>query len=460
MDFLLIEFIKNILFIINVTCVFVRQYILYKTGSLKYRDAIITTAEKLVEINVLCVKIFQAISLNNNYIDEETNQILLRYTDKAPYEEEDIDWLYVIECMSDFNITCERLVPINSGMISVVFRCIKDGKDIVLKVKRRNIEEKINDGIKRVKFCLNIVSLFDYYYLTEICTVVNKNIDIIKQQINFYNEVGNIILFKNKCKYLNYVKIPEVYENVTYRYENIIAMEFIEGENINNIMIEDKKSYAKLMIKFALASILNFGLAHGDLHCGNIIFIKNDDNVVSENSIPKLQLGIIDLGIILKLDCDTKNAFIEIFSNIRKDKLERSSIKLIENLIEPKNLLKKLPVKDKDYIIKIITDVFENIIKTKKAKQSLFFENFKLFNTYFSSNKEIKKLNIRPTDEFLKIQMAVAMFNGVILDLSCDKHVDITLEVLNEIFPKIIPNFIEDDDDEDDDEDEENTTLS
>ena len=84
MDFLLIEFIKNILFIINVTCVFVRQYILYKTGSLKYRDAIITTAEKLVEINVLCVKIFQAISLNNNYIDEETNHRMEIKTSQSP----------------------------------------------------------------------------------------------------------------------------------------------------------------------------------------------------------------------------------------------------------------------------------------------------------------------------------------------------------------------------------------
>ncbi len=437
MDFLLLEFLKNIWFIIQIGLILSSGLVEYYILGESYQNIVKNIAENLVDINILYVKLFQAIALNNNYIDEETNQVLLKYTDKAPYSEFDVDWVQLINCMYDFHITSDDLVPINSGMISVVFKCIKDGKPIILKVKRRDIERKLSDGLKRVKFCINLLSLIHPFGFSEISYVINKNMDVIKQQTNFYNEISNMKLFKEKCKYLNYVKIPDVYESVTGEYSNIIAMEFIEGKKFIDISSdEESEKYARLIVKFGLATILNFGVAHGDLHSGNIIFIKNSPEKMDELEVPEYQIGIIDLGIIAILDNDTKNNLIDIFSNIGHETHEKTANKFIKYLISPKNLLDKLDETDKNHIINLVSNMVKTIHENKRANQNMIYNSCKMMNEYFSNNKFLKDLRICLTDEFVRLQLYLAMCHGVTLDLCKDKYVDITQDVLDNMFQK------------------------
>ena len=49
---------------------------------------------------------------------------------------------------------------------------------------------------------------------------------------------------KNSNK-LKYIKIPNVYEDVTTKLPNIILMEYIDGKTIQNIDKEDYDAYAK-----------------------------------------------------------------------------------------------------------------------------------------------------------------------------------------------------------------------
>ncbi len=431
MKYLLTEILYNILFIFKLTYVFLSAYFNYRCGFKDYKDSIEDLTFRLTNINILYVKLFQAVALNNNYIDEETNKILIKYTDNAPYNDYDINWVDLIDCMEEFGIKDNNCIPINAGMISVVFKCMKDGKPVVLKVKRCNIEKKLDYAIDRVKFCVSIMSLFPYLNSLDIPNVINKNIDIIRQQTIFCQEVSNLLLLKEKCKYLHYVKIPEVYENVTVCYSDIICMEYIEGLNIKNVDRNDLNEYAKLVIKFGFTSVFNFGVAHGDLHSGNILFIKND-GVSTTN--PKYQLGIIDLGIVLRLNQDTKNAFIDIFSGINVEQPRRTSIKIINNLLQPKNVLRKVNKEQKETIIEIISSALEKIIKTGNAEQSLIYKNIQLLNNYMNENPKIKMLGIRPNDEFVKLQLALAMSHGVTLELCKEKYVELTNEVLDSLF--------------------------
>ena len=58
----------------------------------------------------------------------------------------------------------------------------------------------------------------------------------------------------------------------------------------------------------------------------------------------------------------------------------------------------------------------------------------KYLNDYFSKNDEIKKLGLKPNDEFVKLQLALAMSHGVTLELCKEKYIDLTNEVLDEMF--------------------------
>ena len=61
-----------------------------------FEDFIERLAKRLSAINILCVKIFQAISSNNSLIDEKINNKLIQYTDNAPWSNEDIDYKTMI----------------------------------------------------------------------------------------------------------------------------------------------------------------------------------------------------------------------------------------------------------------------------------------------------------------------------------------------------------------------------
>ena len=115
----------------------------------------------LASKNILYVKFFQAISLNNNLIDGATNQELIKYTDSVPYCSDDIDWEVIMNLKVFYGIDfLYNTTPINAGMISLVYK-MNDGienQEVVVKIKRVGIEEKLNDAIDKMKFMIYLLS--------------------------------------------------------------------------------------------------------------------------------------------------------------------------------------------------------------------------------------------------------------------------------------------------------------
>lgn len=409
-----------------------------------YTQFITNLAFKLSQKNILYVKVFQSIALNNNLIDEQVNLVLTSYTDNVPYTNYDIDFHALHKCASDFNLKYynNNAYPINSGMISIVFRMIdsKTNKDIILKMRRKNIEEKLAEGIDYLKFIMNILSFIPLFNSFEIPSVINKNIGIIMQQTNFAKEVSNIELMREKSKNLDYIRVPFVYREATEKYPNIILMEYIDGENIKDVDISDYEEYAKLVIKFGFISVFYFGLSHGDLHSGNILFIKNDNLT----DAPKYQLGIIDLGIMIEISEIVSNHYLDLFIDLFSVSCEITAKKLITNiLLEPKEILDSLPEEHYTNIIKLGSNVIESLRNNNtKLDQSELYNYFHIINNYFKSN-DLVKLGLRPSGEFMKIQLALAMTHGVTLQLCKENPINLIKNVLNEILN--LDFFLEDD---------------
>ena len=198
--------LKQIFFILNVFFIFifeVSKFTVFKD----YYNFIENLTQKLASINILYVKVFQAIALNNSLIDDKINNKLLKFTDNAPWNYSDIRFHELIEITNDNNITLNDgyEMPMNSGMISLVFRGFKwDTKQkVIIKMKRNNIEKKLNAAIENLQafmYILSFIPLIKKYQITE---VVNKNIDIIRHQTNFSQEIDNMIRIKNNCKKSN-----------------------------------------------------------------------------------------------------------------------------------------------------------------------------------------------------------------------------------------------------------------
>jgi len=425
---------NGILFLLNVLFIFGTEALIY----VFFRDyglLIDRLTMRLSSINILCVKVFQAIALNNSLIDEKINNKLLQFTDNAPWNYSDINLSDLIEISDRYNLLLKGgyEVPINAGMISLVFKAYKrenPNETVIIKMKRNNIDEKLNDAIDNLLFLMYLLSYVPIFNKYQFSEVINKNIEIIRHQTNFLEEVDNMTKIKTNCKNLKYVKIPSVIREATEQYPNCILMEFIEGIKINQIKKEDYEGFAKQVMKFGFVTTIVHGVTHGDLHGGNILFIKDKN----DEKYP-YKIGVIDFGIIYELDSQYKGLLFDVLTQMFETEPRDSAIKMLNSgIIDPPNILQQIPKEDYENIVDFTSEIINETVKSsKKANQVQIYKFISKLKDYLSGSR-ISNTGIKPSDNFVKTQLVLAMSHGVTLTLCNDDFMSLADKVINELF--------------------------
>ena len=426
-------YLKEFRFLFNVVSIVCSECAMYCIFR-DYGKFIHGITHRLAKINILYVKVFQAIALNNNFIDEKINKQLLRFTDNAPWTIKDINIPVLVDISEKYNLVMENgyETPINSGMISLVFKAYRRGtmEPMIIKMKRVNIDRQLDDAIENLKtvlYFLSFIPLFDKYRLAEL---VNKNMDLIRQQTDFMEEVKNTNIMKENCKRLKYVRIPTINKEVTEKYPDCILMEYINGVKITEIREEDYDGFAKQVLKLGVVTTLIHGFAHGDLHGGNILFIKD-----GTDEKYKYKLGIIDFGIVYNIDPEYRHLLFEVATKaLDTPAIEMATKLLNSSMIDPPNIFQQIPAVHRDNIIQFTSKILdETIHQSKQACQTQVYRFLKMITEYLNTS-DIADIGIRPSDNLIKTQMVMAMAHGVTMTLCRGDFVPFAEKVMNELF--------------------------
>jgi predicted unusual protein kinase regulating ubiquinone biosynthesis (AarF/ABC1/UbiB family) len=389
-------------------------------------------AHSLASMNILYVKLFQSIAFNNSWIGEQTNDMLLQFTDNAPWDYDDIDLDLLFELHSRYNLNfvdgLER--PAKSGMISLVYNVVQtdNNQPLVVKIQRKRIAERLDESIEYVLHFVRLLKCIPAVQKYQLSESIEQNIGIIREQLDFDKEVQNMIRMKNNCKRLKYVVIPDVYKEVTDQCPTAILMEKITGLTIRQLEESDYEPFAKQVLKFGCVTSMVHGFAHGDLHAGNILFIKE-----KEDSLYKL--GILDYGIMYELKEDFRKNVLEIACHAFSINTSATAKQILESgLIEPDGILQKLPAVHYENIVSITKGMLDEIMENKtKATQFQFYKFISRFMEYMSYT-EFYQLGLKPSDNFIKLQLVLAMAQGVTLTLCKENCVDLFDTVVKELF--------------------------
>ena len=427
------KIIKEMLFLMNLFFIVGSELMLYAALN-DYSSFIDRITSRLASINILYVKMFQAFALNNSLIDDKTNNKLLKFTDNAPWSSSDINIEDLKAVCDAYNIVLPNGFesPINAGMISLVFKGYEKETcaQIIIKMKRKNIDAKLNDAIQNLQTCLYLLSYITIIRKYQFAEVVKRNIDMIRHQTDFAQEVENIHKVKTNCKRLQYVKVPAVFPHVTTQFPEIILMEYIEGMKINEIDEEDYDAFAKQVMKFGFVTTIVHGVTHGDLHSGNILFIKDD----KDEKYPH-KIGVIDFGIIYEIDAAYKGFLFDVLTQMFAVSPRESAVKLLSSgIIDPPNILEQIPRKDYEQILQFTTEIIdETVNSSKKANQVQLYKFLYKLKEYFGQSK-MATIGIRPSDNLVKTQLVLAMSHGVTLTLCKDDFMNVADKVINELF--------------------------
>lgn len=240
----------------------------------------------LEELGPTFVKLGQTFSNREDLLPPELIQELQRLQDKV-----DIVDMNVTEILeNEFNISVKdhfldvQVVPLATASIAQVYQAtLLNGSEVILKIKKADVQTVIEDDLLLIKDLEKIVSSYseigEKLNLKQAISTFEKS---LLEEVSLINEKDNILQFGRNFKNNKETYVPKVYEE--FSNNNVLCMEFIDGIKVtdkagllaNHI---DPVKISEIGLRLFVAQILDYGFFHADPHAGNIL-VKKDGKVV------------------------------------------------------------------------------------------------------------------------------------------------------------------------------------
>jgi len=308
--------------------------------------------------------------------------------------------------------------PVGAASISQVHKAIlKNGDVVAIKVKRKDITNKIDKDIKQLKRLIHHFGKFaKFKNFLGSDNALNLYLTWIKEETDFNNEKNNLIKYyhfaqsvNGKVKGTSNIVTPKVYKNLCT--DNIIVMKFINSKTINQMKLINKNkekisSCLNDYISLSFYALFNDQkvIFHGDPHGGNI-YIDKYGNV-----------GFLDMGLIFELTKEENEFIRKLFFNSYNNKYEELLKILIDN-----STYKEFNYESLKNDIRNCCEKFKTIPVTQ-----FFVEMINVFTEY----------NINPPEILFKLAKAFVSLYGINNFINNDTNTE------NLLMPQIIEYYI------------------
>ncbi len=185
-------------------------------------------------------------------------------------------------------------------------------KDVVIKVRRPNIDKIVEEDIRILKKFLPVAMKFvDPNLRFSAEAMLAQFIETIHEEMDYRIESQNLKTIKRNMRNYPKVVIPSVIDD--HSTEHVLTLEYIPGIKITNVQALDEAGLdrERLVIKahkVFFTMLLHHDIFHADPHPGNIS-VTNDGSLI-----------LYDFGMVGRLDNETRLRLIRLYlSLVEKD---------------------------------------------------------------------------------------------------------------------------------------------
>jgi len=193
--------------------------------------------------------------------------------------------------------------PLAAASIAQVHAAtLKDGTDVVIKVQRPNIGDRVRADMWFIRRGARIAEFFfRIARLANLTGVVDDFSTTIKEELDFRSEGRNMDEFNEimrKHSFDKQVVAPKVYWDFTT--ERLLCMERFYGIKADDVEAAqgqgiDTEKWLRIGMRAWNLTMMLHRCFHGDIHAGNLMFLPKRD-----------QIGFIDFGIVGRFDADQR----------------------------------------------------------------------------------------------------------------------------------------------------------
>jgi predicted unusual protein kinase regulating ubiquinone biosynthesis (AarF/ABC1/UbiB family) len=211
---------------------------------------------------------------------------------------------------------------ITGASLGQVYFAKYDGKEVIVKVSRPNIE----DIIKRDIYILEKILPFGTRFIDPNLRfsaegMLSQFIETIHEEMDYRIEAENLIAIKHNLRNDHHIRIPNVFLNLTSKH--VLTLEYIPGVKITDIAGLDAKGIDReeLVIRIHhifFKMLLRDNIFHADPHPGNI---SVDDNGT---------IILYDYGMVGRLDNETRIRLIRLYLGL----IEKNAARTVDVLLE------------------------------------------------------------------------------------------------------------------------------
>lgn len=277
----------------------------------------------LEELGSTFVKLGQSFSNREDLLPLELLQELQKLQDKVETVEMNVE--EILE--NEFSISMKdhfadiQNIPLATASIAQVYKAtLIDGTEIILKIKKADVQSVIEDDLLLIKDLEKLVSSYseigEKLNLKQAISTFEKS---LLEEVSLINEKENILQFIRNFKNSKETYVPKVYEE--FSNNNVLCMEFIDGIKVTDTasLLQydiDPVNISETGLRLFVSQILDYGFFHADPHAGNIL-VKKDGKVV-----------FIDFGAVGKIPPNDK----EVLENLIVSFVAKNPHKIVRYL--------------------------------------------------------------------------------------------------------------------------------
>jgi ubiquinone biosynthesis protein len=204
--------------------------------------------------------------------------------------------------------------PIGRASIAVVHRArLHDGTEVAVKVLRPGIER---DSSRDLCLMMPVIGLVVRQTGDQMAGSILQLVDGFREQLgeemDLRNEARALAHFRRLGEEVSLpsVVVPEPYPELSGL--NVLTMEYLDGVPIDDLRaVEalgvDPAPLVEAVVRAFFLTTVRWGAFHGDVHAGNMLVLRDG------------RIGVIDWGIVGRLDPDTHRFFVRLLAGALGD---------------------------------------------------------------------------------------------------------------------------------------------